>query len=80
MKFNGFRSVSEYETECARLGCHTERVPFHSGDERFFVLVVRIIQETFGKRGKNSYAEVLTFRDANIFAQNPISLFFPILL
>ena len=46
MKFNGFRSVSEYETECARLGCHTERVPFHSGDERFFVLVTGAPMET----------------------------------
>lgn len=29
MQYNGFRSIREYESECARLGFTTRRVPFH---------------------------------------------------
>ena len=29
MQYNGFRSIREYESECARLGFATRRVPFH---------------------------------------------------
>ena len=29
MEYHGFRSVREYESECARLGFTTRRVPFH---------------------------------------------------
>lgn len=39
MGFKGFRSVREYEAECARLGFPTERIPFHWGKDAFFVLV-----------------------------------------
>lgn len=39
MKFNGFRSISEYENECMRLGFSTKRYPFFKDGENFFVLV-----------------------------------------
>ena len=29
MEYHGFRSVREYESECARLGFTTRRVPYH---------------------------------------------------
>lgn len=39
MKFNGFRSIAEYESECARLHYSTTRIPFHRGNEKYFILV-----------------------------------------
>lgn len=40
MQHNGFRSIREYESECARLGFTTRRVPFHHKvGEACFVLV-----------------------------------------
>ena len=39
MEFHGFRSIREYESECARVGFTTRRVPFHKGNEKFFVLI-----------------------------------------
>lgn len=39
MDYHGFRSVKEYESECARLGFTTRRVPFHKGKEKYFALV-----------------------------------------
>lgn len=43
MKFRGFRSIGEFESECARLGWKTERIPFRKeGNEKaeYFALVV----------------------------------------
>ena len=40
MKFNGFRSISEYEQECQRLGWKTRRVPCSREMERYFILIV----------------------------------------
>ena len=39
MEYHGFRSVKEYESECARLGFTARRVPFRKGDDQFFALV-----------------------------------------
>lgn len=39
MEFRGFRSVREYERECARVGYATRRIPFHKGSEKYFALV-----------------------------------------
>ena len=39
MDYHGFRSVKEYEKECARVGFSTRRVPFHKGNEKYFALV-----------------------------------------
>jgi len=40
MEYQGFRSISEYERECARLSYKTRRVPFHDGNGgKFFALV-----------------------------------------
>ena len=40
MEYHGFRSISEYERECARLDFQTRRIPFHdSNGGNFFVLV-----------------------------------------
>ena len=39
MQLNGFRSIQEYESECARLGFTTRRLPFHKGAFSCFVLV-----------------------------------------
>ena len=40
MEYHGFRSVKEYENECARLGFTTHRVPFHDdGGNAFFALI-----------------------------------------
>ena len=39
MEFHGFRSIREYESECARVGFTTRRVPFHKGNEKFFALI-----------------------------------------
>lgn len=39
MDFNGFRSIAEYEIECARLGYATRRVPFRKGSEKYFALI-----------------------------------------
>ena len=39
MKYAGSSSTSVYESECARTGFPTRRVPFHKGDEKFFVLI-----------------------------------------
>lgn len=33
MEYRGFRSIKEYESECARIGFKTRRVPFHKGKE-----------------------------------------------
>jgi hypothetical protein len=38
MEFNGFRSISQYESECARFGYTTRRVPFHGPEGACFVL------------------------------------------
>lgn len=39
MDYHGFRSLKEYESECARVGFSTRRVPFHKGNEKYFALV-----------------------------------------
>ena len=39
MDYHGFRSVKEYEKECARVGFSTRRIPFHKGNEKYFALV-----------------------------------------
>lgn len=39
MEYHGFQSISEYETECARLGFTTRRVPFHKDGLPYFALV-----------------------------------------
>lgn len=39
MDYHGFRSVNEYENECARVGFSTRRVPFRKGNEKYFALV-----------------------------------------
>ena len=39
MGFHGFRSIGEYESECARVGFSTRRVPFHNGSEKYFALI-----------------------------------------
>jgi len=40
MEYQGFRSISEYERECARLHYKTRRVPFHNADGgKYFALV-----------------------------------------
>ena len=39
MDYHGFRSVKEYENECARVGFSTRRVPFHKGNEKYFALI-----------------------------------------
>lgn len=39
MEYQGFRSISEYERECARLSYKTRRVPFHDDNGKFFALV-----------------------------------------
>lgn len=40
MQYNGFRSIREYESECARLGFTTRRVPFHhEGSAACFALI-----------------------------------------
>lgn len=39
MEFQGFRSVSEYERECSRLGYSTRRESFTNGNENCFALI-----------------------------------------
>ncbi len=39
MEYHGFRSVKEYESECARVGFTTRRVPFHKGSAPYFALI-----------------------------------------
>ena len=39
MEYNGYRSIKEYESECARIGYTTRRVPFRKGDEKYFALI-----------------------------------------
>lgn len=39
MEYHGFRSIREYENECARVGFTTQRVPFHKGDDPYFALI-----------------------------------------
>jgi hypothetical protein len=39
MNFRGFRSIGEYESECARFGYTTRRVPFHGPEGACFVLL-----------------------------------------
>jgi len=40
MEYQGFRSISKYERECARLSYKTRRVPFHDNTGgKFFALV-----------------------------------------
>lgn len=40
MQFNGFPSISAYESECARLGFITERRSFHNADGNGFMLLI----------------------------------------
>ena len=42
MKFKGFRSIAEYERECASHGFITCRIPFTRGNEKFFVLITAL--------------------------------------
>lgn len=37
--YNGFRSVEDYEKACTQNGFTTRRVPFHKGDEKYFLLI-----------------------------------------
>ena len=39
MEYHGFRSVKEYENECARVGFTTRRVPFHKDGKPYFALI-----------------------------------------
>ncbi len=40
MDYHGFRSVKDYESECARVGFTTRRIPFHDNDgAAYFALV-----------------------------------------
>ena len=39
MEYHGFRSIKEYENECARVGFTTRRVPFRKGDAPYFALI-----------------------------------------
>ena len=39
MDYHGFRSVKEYESECARVGFATRRIPFCKGNEKYFALI-----------------------------------------
>ena len=39
MEYHGFRSIKEYENECARVGFTTRRVPFHKDGEAYFALI-----------------------------------------
>ena len=39
MEFHGFRSIKEYEKECARVGFSTRRVPFRKDGEKYFALI-----------------------------------------
>ncbi|NCE63041.1 hypothetical protein D1159_00245 [Pseudoflavonifractor sp. 524-17] len=39
MEYHGFRSIKEYEIECARVGFTTRRVPFRKNDEKYFALI-----------------------------------------
>lgn len=39
MEYHGFRSIKEYENECARVGFTTRRVPFHKNNKKYFALV-----------------------------------------
>ena len=42
MEYNGFRSISEYETECRKHGFTTKRIPFHCGEKECFVLMTSL--------------------------------------
>lgn len=46
MEFRGFHSVREYEKVCASVGENTCRIPFHKGDEKYFILVLSLKQHT----------------------------------
>lgn len=46
MRFKGFRSISEFESECEKHGQTTKRISFHRGDEKFFVLVTGLKHES----------------------------------
>lgn len=46
MEFNGFRSISEYESECGRLGYITQRVPFHRDGAEYFALVTGLASQS----------------------------------
>lgn len=39
MEYHGFRSIKEYENECARVGFTTRRIPFRKGDAPYFALI-----------------------------------------
>ena len=39
MEYHGFRSIKEYESECARVGFTTRRIPFRKGDAPYFALI-----------------------------------------
>lgn len=39
MNYHGFHSIKEYESECARLGFTTRRIPFHKDGDPFFALI-----------------------------------------
>ena len=39
MEYHGFRSIKEYENECARVGFTIRRVPFHKDGEPYFALI-----------------------------------------
>lgn len=40
MDYHGFRSVKDYERECARVGFTARRVPFQKDGEMYFALIV----------------------------------------
>jgi hypothetical protein len=42
MEFRGFRSVSEYEKECVRLGYSARRIPFHGPEGACFILLTAV--------------------------------------
>lgn len=49
MQYNGFRSIREYESECARLGFTTRRVPFHhEGSAACFALITNAARPPHG--------------------------------
>lgn len=41
MEFNGYRSISEYESECKRLRYTTQRIPFYRDGAEYFALITK---------------------------------------
>lgn len=46
MKFHGFNSIADFEKACWACGQTARRLPFHKGDEAYFVLVTGFARPT----------------------------------